>query len=120
MSFDLFNDQTSQGLQYALNSLSLREQVVSQNIANAQTPGYVAQDVNFQGTLDQIMSGAQQATPAQTGTVVNAPDVSARQDGNTVSLESEMGRQNQTTTLYNTLTQLMTDRMQILKTAITG
>ena len=38
---NLFSDPTMQGLQFALNSLRQRQQVLSNNIANAQTPGFV-------------------------------------------------------------------------------
>ena len=59
MSFDLFNDSTMQGMEYALNSLSLRQDVLSNNVANAQTPGYQAQDVTFQNQLASILAGQQ-------------------------------------------------------------
>lgn len=120
MSFDLFNDATMQGMEYALNSLSLRQQVLANNVANAQTPGFVSQDVSFQDQLTGILNGAQSATPLETGAVVNAPDISTRVDGNTVSMESEMGRMNETNITYDALTQLTADRLGILKTAITG
>lgn len=121
MSFDLFNDPTQQGLQYALNSLSLRQQVLANNVANAQTPGYTAQDVTFQNQLGQIMDGQQPAaSPTSTGDVVNAPDITTRVDGNSVGMENEMGKINETNIMYDALTQLTADRMGILKTAITG
>ena len=121
MGFDLFNDPTQQGLQYALNSLSLRQQVLANNVANAQTPGYQAQDVDFQSQLGQILDGQQSATsPGATGDVVDAPDVTTRADGNSVGMESEMGKIGETNIMYDALTQLTADRMGILKTAITG
>lgn len=120
MSFDLFNDPTMQGMEFALNSLSLRQQVLGNNIANAQTPGFVSQDVSFQNQLAGILDGQQSATPLDTGTVIDAPDVTTRVDGNTVGMESEMGRIDETNIEYNALTQLAADRLGILKTAITG
>ena len=121
MSFDLFNDPTMQGMEYALNSLSLRQQVLANNIANAQTPGYTAQDVSFQDQLARILDGGQSVvTPTETGSVVDSPDVSARSDGNTVGVESEMGKLSETSVLYDALTQLTADRLGIFKTAIGG
>jgi flagellar basal body rod protein FlgB len=52
--------------------------------------------------------------------VIDAPDVTTRVDGNTVGMESEMGRIDETNIEYNALTQLTADRLGILKTAITG
>lgn len=120
MSFDLFNDPTAQGLEYALNSLSLRQQVLANNIANAQTPGYEAQDVSFESQLAGILGGQAQATPMAAGDVVQSPDMAATQDGNSVGMESEMSRMSETNLLYDALSQLTADRMGILKTAITG
>ncbi|HZS90581.1 MAG TPA: flagellar basal body rod protein FlgB [Chloroflexota bacterium] len=120
MSLDLFGDLTMQGMEFALNSLSDRMQVLANNIANSQTPGYQAQDVSFEGQLASILNGEDTATPMATGQVVNSPDVSTRIDGNTVGMDSEMGRLSETVLMYNALTQLTTDRLGILKNAITG
>jgi flagellar basal-body rod protein FlgB len=119
MSNDLFNDTTMQGLQYALNSLSLRQQVLANNIANAQTPGYVSQDVSFEDKLGAILSGSDtSAAPNSTGTVIATPDMTTSPNGNTVSMESEMSKTSETGIMYDALTQLTADRMGILKTAI--
>lgn len=117
---DLFNDPTMQGMQFALNSLSLREQVLANNIANAQTPNYSAQDVNFQDQLASILSGTTTASPMDLGSVVQSPDVTTSDNGNSVGMEAEMSKMSQTDLLYNSLTQLTADRMSILKNAITG
>ncbi|HVC80903.1 MAG TPA: flagellar basal body protein [Chloroflexota bacterium] len=118
MSFDLFNDATTQGLEYSLNSLSLRQQVLANNVANTQTPGFTAQDVNFENQLSGILDGQTAVTPDAAGTVVDSPDLTSRIDGNSVSMESQMSKESQTNLLYNALTQLTTDRFAILKTAM--
>jgi flagellar basal-body rod protein FlgB len=136
MSNPLFNDSTMQGLQYALNSLTQRQQVLGNNVANAQTPGFVAQDVSFEDQLASILNGTGtgMGTNANTGMdsntglsvsngqprVINAPDLSSTPDGNTVSLESQMAKVSETNVMYDALTQLTADRMGILNTAITG
>ena len=118
MSFDLFNDATTQGLEYSLNSLSLRQQVLANNVANEQTPGFTAQDVNFENQLSGILDGQTAIAPAAAGAVVDSPDLTSRIDGNSVSMESQMSKESQTNLLYNALTQLTTDRFAILKTAM--
>lgn len=118
MSFDLFNDPTMQGMEYALNSLSLRQQVLANNIANAQTPGYQAQDVSFENQLSSIIDGQSSADPSATGEVVASPDLTTSNDGNTVGMESEMSKVSETNIMYNALSQLTSDRLSILKTAI--
>lgn len=120
MSFQLFNDSTMQGLEYALNALSTRQEVIANNIGNAQTPGYQAQDVTFENQLANILNGQSSATPTDTGTVLEAPDITTRNDGNTVGMESQMAKMSETNIMYDALTQLTVDRLGILKTAITG
>jgi len=120
MSIHLFSDPTMQGLEYALNSLSLRQQVLSNNIANAQTPGYAAQDVSFESQLSNIFAGAATSGPGDAGTTTNSPDRTTRQDGNSVGMEAEMSKTTQTNILYDALSQLTADRLGILKAAING
>ena len=76
-------------LQSALQGLSMREQVIAQNVANIATPGYQAEDVQFAATLQQAM---------QTGNVDAqvVPDPGAmNQSGNGVDLEQQLGLMNQ-------------------------
>ena len=120
MSFQLFNDPTMQGLEFALNGLSLRQQVLASNISNAQTPGYQAQDVTFENQLAAVMNGEESVSPLDTGTVVDSPDITTSNDGNTVGIESQMSKMSETNVMYDALTQLATDRLGVLKTAITG
>jgi flagellar basal-body rod protein FlgB len=120
MGIDLFNEPTMQGLEFALNSLSQRQQVLANNIANAQTPGFIAQDVSFEDQLAQIFDGQATATPMAQGAMADAPDYASTPDGNTVSMESQMAKVTETNLLYNALTQLTADRLGILNTAITG
>src|SRR5579871_2795163 len=120
MSNGLFDDSTMQGLQFALNSLSLRQQVLANNVANAQTPGYIAQDVSFEDQLSSILDGGANAGATSTGQVRDSPDLGTSADGNTVSMESQMSKISETNLMYDALTQLTADRLSILKTAITG
>ena len=78
-----------------------RQEIIAKNIANADTPGYRAQDVaDFasvvanqtpQTTLRATRQGHLSATDTSVnfGAMVDAPD-SSSPNGNTVSLESEM------------------------------
>ncbi|MDP4105865.1 MAG: flagellar basal body rod protein FlgB, partial [Bacillota bacterium] len=46
---------TFTSLEQALNYSSLKQKVISQNIANADTPNYKAQDVSFKAILQNEM-----------------------------------------------------------------
>lgn len=76
-------------LQGALTGLDLKSQILAQNVANLGTPGYQAQDVQFQTTLAQALK-----TGSVNPVVVPSPG-SARTDGNSVNLEQTLGVANQ-------------------------
>lgn len=77
-----------------------RQALVSENVANADTPGYVARDIpNFQDVVRAEPTSYQRATRAghMNGMREDGQIVSAQRDksfgsvdGNTVSIESEM------------------------------
>ncbi len=76
-------------LESALAGLSMREQVIAQNVANIATPGYQAQDVQFAATLRQAMqSGSVEAQ-------VVADPGAMNQNGNGVDLEQQLSLLNQ-------------------------
>ncbi|MCX7741663.1 MAG: flagellar basal body rod protein FlgB [Tepidimonas sp.] len=53
----------------ALQLRAWRQQVIASNIANADTPGYVAREVDFRAALQQARAGGPSISPAlQAGT----------------------------------------------------
>ena len=50
-------DITHVALERALSGASLRQQTLTENLANANTPGYQRKDVDFHGTLQRAMVG---------------------------------------------------------------
>ncbi len=80
-------DITTSGVTAALDGLAARQDVRAHNVANAETPGFRAQQVNFEDSLrDALRRGAPErmtASEAASPTIVNA-------DGNSVDLETEM------------------------------
>ncbi len=76
-------------LESALQGLSMREQVIAQNVANIATPGYQAQDVQFAATLQQAMQSG------NVGAQVVADPGAMNQSGNGVDLEQQLGLMNQ-------------------------
>jgi flagellar basal-body rod protein FlgB len=75
-----------QGL--ALNSehymslLSARQKLVASNIANADTPGYHTQDINFRAEFENALEG-------QAPTVVEPEGLAVKPDGNNVNIDRE-------------------------------
>jgi flagellar basal-body rod protein FlgB len=68
-------------LERYMDLLSARQRLVASNIANADTPGYHTQDIDFASELRNAAGGAPQA--------IEAPGLSVKNDGNNVSLDRE-------------------------------
>ena len=92
--------QTMSALRRTLSLAAAKQVVSSSNLANLSTPGYKAQEVDFDQTLDDQMGAGLKVTdsrhlggPAENGVSVatkDAEDVAGRRDGNTVQVDREL------------------------------
>lgn len=72
-----------------LNRAVTRQQVAAGNLANIDTPGYRAKEVQFAQTLEETLQRG--ASPdADALTVSEAASLAARRDGNTVQVDREL------------------------------
>jgi flagellar basal-body rod protein FlgB len=73
-----------------MNLLSTRQKLVASNIANADTPGYKTQDIDFRAEFAQQMQGLEGLCPQTSGPQVIEPGgLPVKADGNNVSLDRE-------------------------------
>jgi flagellar basal-body rod protein FlgB len=77
---DMLNPIAGQ-LERYMDLLSVRQKLVASNIANADTPGYHTQDIDFQAEFHSAMGGA----PRQ----VEVGGMAVKNDGNNVSIDRE-------------------------------
>lgn len=88
-------------LRRTLSLASAKQVVSSSNLANLNTPGYKAQEVDFDETLDQQVGGARLAVTNsrhlgggfEAGGAFEtktSEDAAARRDGNTVQVDREL------------------------------
>ncbi len=111
-------------LQSYLDVQSRRAEVISGNIANADTPGYVAKELDFENYLRD--AAAQSLLPAnrQTENSASAMSVGERTptaiglDGNTVDSGQEMAELAQTGSSFNFGAKMLQSRLRLLRTAI--
>lgn len=134
VSNNLF-DKTTSALGASINLRLLRQSVTSANIANAETPGYKAKQVDFEAALSRALDteGIRQMTESTgeqlvTGPgaisrvkadVYDNPDINVTNDGNTVDLEHEMVTLAENSILYKAALQLINKKMASLKYAVT-
>ena len=88
-------------LRRTLSLAAARQVVSSSNLANLNTPGYKAREVDFDQALDQQVGGARLAVTdsrhlgggGEAGAGLDtktSEDVAARRDGNTVQVDREL------------------------------
>jgi flagellar basal-body rod protein FlgB len=80
-------------MQAALQVRSARAELLAGNVANADTPGYVARDVKFDAALSQVLnSGGQnsQGVGSSSDSIVN-PD-NLRFDSNDVDVNQQLAK----------------------------
>lgn len=128
-------DRAMRALTAAMDGLSLRQQAITHNVTNADTPGYKAVDVSFEGQLQQALKGQPDnhlqlaqthaghlAAPAEqfAAQTVRRSNTAVRNDGNSVDIDLEMSQLAETTLRYNALTLLTGKKLSLIKNVITG
>ena len=101
-----------------LGACELRARVVSANIANSNTPGYVRHVVRFEDLLgEELRHGgdAARVTPE----LVADLETPARPDGNNVSLELELNAMRENRLLYEAYSSILRSHFALLESAIT-
>jgi flagellar basal-body rod protein FlgB len=109
-------DTTQQALQAAMTGSELRNTLLTNNLANADTPGYQVQDVNFQSTLANAMQNGQPVDQVSFQPFTEA--AASGPDGNGVNAQQQQAYMSENGLLYETLTQIAAQREQIMLTAM--
>ena len=105
-------------LSQVLDASTLRHRVISQNIANVNTPGYRRLAVTFEEDLARALAIPDGGVPVKPQVVV--ADGPERVDGNTVDIDQEIGDLNKNALLYQAAAQILTSRMATLRAAVSG
>jgi flagellar basal-body rod protein FlgB len=104
-----------------LSAASMRHDVIAQNIANVNTPGFHTMQVNFEDTLrTAIDAGNPGALQSVTPQVTHGPGGIERADGNNVDIDQEVNRLQKNTLLFKVYTQLMATQLAQYRSAISG
>lgn len=132
MSDSMISDATAQAVKSALSGLTKKQEVISQNLANVDTPAYQAQNVDFQTTLNNTINGTGtlhlvKNNSAHMDTASSQKDfvqISSRKggtdraDGNNVDIDVEMVDMTETVVNYQAMVQTLTKKYNLLKTVI--
>ena len=128
-------DKTMQLLHRSLDLRSARQRVIASNLANEETPGYRANDLQFAQQLQAAHKGrlpitmvatqgrhfgtqGQRGYQTVTGTLAEVPAGDLPLAANTVNLELEMAKSSDNAMQYNAAASITAQRFRQLLSAI--
>lgn len=109
-------DSTQQLLEAAMRGSWQRQTALTNNVANAETPGYQRQDVNFETALEGAMSSGAPVSELQFQT--ETQPTAAGPNGETVSVDQEAAKLAENGLDYQALTDVVGARNSIVRSAI--
>ncbi len=119
----IFDDPTRAALASSLDACALRNRIVANNVANADTPGFKRRTVSFEESLSRALTGGtDDITEIQhiKPTVETDQTPSTRPDGNNVNVDKEMAELARNSIKYNALVELYRLKGQMLETVVSG
>ncbi len=124
---DWFNSVSISALNKSLDGLWAREEVISENIANYETPEYKSKKVSFE---DELLSQLQQTSGSESDLIHSIKNVDVteslsnngtlREDGNDVDVEAETIEMARTQLNYAYSVQNINEYFARLKSVIRG
>lgn len=126
-------DPTIGALNTSMNLRLLNQNIISSNIANADTPGYKAKAVEFEGALRSALGAGEELPMRETdprhivprSTDAVDPEIYEEQngveslDGNTVDRAAEMAKLSENQLLYDASAEMLKRKLGMLRYAIT-
>ena len=127
-------DKTLNALATSLNFRQMRQELISSNVANAETPGYKAKRLNFEealaraldvdGELSMKVNDAGHYDVGGGGfsnlqpTIEEEVNGIVSEDGNNVDRDRELALMAENEILYDTTVQLLNKKLALMKYAI--
>lgn len=132
MTNSLFSEQAFGAAKFALNGLSRRQEAIGRNLANVDTPGYKAVDLNFENALKLAMNQSNKTrllTTHVSHMTAPGPEYALeltsriggaeRADGNNVDIDTELYQMAETGIRYQALTQSISKKLVLLRAIAT-
>ena len=114
----MLNDVTMAAIETSLRGLSARQRIEADNVANLETPKFLAGTVDFESALaDAVANGHDPSGVAPTYGRSLAP---TGVNGNNVSLDNETLAMAETNLRYQLGVESLNNKFSLLRTAIKG
>ena len=112
----VIGDVTSSALKAALDGLAQRQRATADNIANVNTPGFLAGRVDFESSLRGALANGE--NPASAMAVVARSLEPTNTNGNNVNLDSETIIATETGLRYQLALNALDGKYNVLRTAL--
>jgi flagellar basal-body rod protein FlgB len=109
------SDVVTAALHQALNGLDARQQAISSNIANLETPNYLAKEVDFETSLRAAL---EDGDPSKAEIAVSESLAATRMNGNNVNIDFELLAGSENVMRQRLAVQALNAKYQLLRTAI--
>ncbi|NPC92569.1 flagellar basal body rod protein FlgB [Bacillus sp. WMMC1349] len=121
---------TIKTLEGSLQRANIKQKVISNNIANVDTPNYKAKEVSFKNVLNEESSRLNAVKTnyrhidfkgnQSNYSVVSSKNTSYQKNGNNVDIDREMSEMAKNQIQYQALVERISGKFNSLRTAITG
>lgn len=117
MSISPISDGVTRSLHLALDGLQARGQAIASNIANLETPNYLARQVSFE---DSLRAALDVGAPERMKISTNRSLAATRMNGNNVNIDFELLASAENVLREKLAVQALNGKYALLRTAITG
>jgi flagellar basal-body rod protein FlgB len=104
----------------AMRHAEQTHRVVSQNIANVNTPGYHTRELAFDDYIKRVRSGETNQGFMDDMPVRFVEGLNERVDGNNVDIDQQVGDLKKNALMFQSYSQLLAAKMATMRKAITG
>lgn len=111
------HDVTMSALHQALRGLAARQRTIADNIANLETPEFLAGQVDFEASLSAALAGGD---PARAEITSSRSMAATGPNGNNVNLDQETLTMIETDLRYQMTSLAVSNKLGLLRTAIGG
>ncbi len=109
-------------LQKSLEGLWKRNEIISNNIANAESSDYKAKDLDFEQMLQKYVDKKDSVQPIEASdirfSILNRTGLSIKENGNNVNVETEMVSLSVNKMKYDLATEALRNQLELLRTVI--
>lgn len=120
MTISAISDVVTTALHSAISGLNARQQAIASNLANVETPGYQAREVNFEDTLRAALADGDLDRVGGIRPTVTESLAPTRLNGNNVNLDFEILAERENVLRQKLVVQALNSKYSMLRTAIGG